>query len=148
MGRAKAYEHRNRFSESERICQVIEDRNAGTSRRDTWLVIYRAATDVAAKGAMFIVTVVAARRLSHEEFGIFALASTLGWLGAVIADFGLQLHIARAVAQYPDDSARLLQRWLPVRLATGVLALAGSLVVLRLANVGSAHLVPAMVRRV
>ena len=42
------------------------------------LVLYRAVSDVAAKGAMFLVTVAAARRLDADAFGLFALATTLG----------------------------------------------------------------------
>ncbi len=92
-------------------------------------MLYRAATDLLAKGAMFIVTVVAARRLSRADFALFALASTLGWLASVAADFGLQLHLARAVAQAPRAARAILARWWPVRVGTGVAALAVALVV-------------------
>ena len=92
-------------------------------RRHTLLVIYRSASDVAAKGAMFVVTIVAARQLTRDDFGLFALASTLGWLGAVAADFGIQAHLARAVSQHPESGKDLLRRWLPVRIATGLAAL-------------------------
>ncbi len=86
-------------------------------------MLYRAVTDVLAKGAMFIVTVVAARRLSRADFALFALASTLGWLAAVAADCGLQLHLARAVAQAPHSARTLFVRWWPVRVGTGAAAL-------------------------
>ena len=72
---------------------------------------------------MFIVTVVAARQLTRDDFGLFALASTLGWLGSVAADFGIQVHLARAVSQHPESGKDLLRRWLPVRIATGLAAL-------------------------
>jgi len=80
------------------------------------LVTYRALTEVAAKATVFLITVVAARRLSAQAFGVFSLASTIGWIGAVASDFGLQLHLARTVAQRPGDADALLRRWLRVRL--------------------------------
>ena len=97
---------------------------AANRRRHTLLVLYRSASDVAAKGAMLVVTIVAARQLTRDDFGLFALASTLGWLGAVAADFGIQAHLARAVSQHPESGQDLLRRWLPVRIATGLAALA------------------------
>ena len=93
-------------------------------RRQTRLVIYRGASDVAAKGVMFVVTVVAARWLPRPEFALVALATTLGWLGAVAGDFGVQVHLARAVAQHPSAVSSLLAQWLPVRVLTGLIALA------------------------
>ncbi|HEX7798398.1 MAG TPA: flippase [Vicinamibacterales bacterium] len=93
-------------------------------RRQMALVAYRAFSDVAGKGAFFLVTLVAARRLSQDAFGLFSLGTTVGWIAAVATDFGIQLHLARAVAQRPDDAARLLRAWLRVRLWTSVVALA------------------------
>jgi O-antigen/teichoic acid export membrane protein len=72
------------------------------------------------KGAFFLVTVAAARRLSQDAFGMFSLASTLGWVSAVAADFGLQLHLARVVAKSPDEAGHLLARWLKVRAWSGI----------------------------
>lgn len=91
--------------------------------RDAMLVAYKALADLAAKGSLFVVTVVAARRLSPESFGIFALGSTLGWIVAVAADFGIQLHLARAVARVPADAASLLRAWLRVRLGSSAAAI-------------------------
>src|SRR5262249_6677894 len=62
------------------------------------LIAFKAASDLAGKGALFVVTLVAARALSPEAFGIFSLGTTLGWLLAVATDFGIQLHVARAIA--------------------------------------------------
>jgi O-antigen/teichoic acid export membrane protein len=93
-------------------------------RRQAALVAYRALSDVAGKGAFFLVTLVAARRLSQDAFGLFSLGTTVGWIAAVATDFGIQLHLARAVAQRPADAARLLRAWLKVRVWTAALALA------------------------
>lgn len=98
--------------------------------RPAILVFYRSTSDAFAKSAMFIVTIVAARWMSREDFGYFALATTLGWLGSVAADFGLQTHLARGVAQQPDSAASLLRRWLPSRLAFGSASLAISTVLI------------------
>jgi len=85
---------------------------------DAFLIAYKAFADLAGKGSLFAITVVAARRLSAQSFGIFALGSTLGWMVAVVTDFGIQLHLARAVARQPEEAARLLGGWLRVRLWT------------------------------
>jgi O-antigen/teichoic acid export membrane protein len=92
-------------------------------RRQAALVAYRAASDLAGKGAFFLVTLVAARRLSQDAFGLFALGTTVGWIATVATDFGIQLHLAREVAQRPGDAARLLKVWLRIRVWTAALAL-------------------------
>ncbi len=96
-------------------------RNAKPAR--TLLVAYKAFADLAGKGAMFAITIVAARRLPAEAFGIFALGSTLGWMLAVASDFGTQLHLAREVARRPDEAPRLMRSWLRIRLWTTAAAL-------------------------
>ena len=93
------------------------------NRRDAALVAYRAASDAVSKSAVFAITVVAARRLSQEAFGIFALASTIGWVATVAADFGIQLHLARAIARQPAQARQFLRRWFTVRLASSGAAL-------------------------
>src|SRR5688572_14263760 len=82
------------------------------------LVVYKAVADLAGKGSLFVITIVAARQLPQQTFGVYSVASTLGWMLAVAADFGIQLHLARAVARRPGDAAALLRRWLVVRLWT------------------------------
>jgi O-antigen/teichoic acid export membrane protein len=91
-------------------------------RREAALVAYRAFSDVAAKGAFFVITILAARRLSQGAFGVFSLGTTVGWIAAVATDFGIQLHLARSVAQRPGDAAALLRAWLRVRLWTAGVA--------------------------
>src|SRR5471030_2337648 len=90
--------------------------------RDAWLIAYKAFADLAGKGSLFVITIVAARRLAPESFGIFSLGSTLGWIVAVVSDCGIQLHLARAVARQPSAAAALLQQWLRVRLWTAAAA--------------------------
>ena len=88
-----------------------------------FLIAYKAAADLAGKASLFVVTIVAARLLSTEAFGIFSLGTTLGWMLAVVTDSGIQLHVARAVARRPDDAAPLLRAWMRVRLWTAAAAL-------------------------
>ncbi len=97
----------------------------GTLKR--WaLVGYRAGSDAAAKGAMFVVTVAAARRLTQGDFGLFSLASTGGWMLAVATDFGIQLHVAREVAARPAEAGATFRRWLRLRAWLTVAGAAGA----------------------
>jgi O-antigen/teichoic acid export membrane protein len=95
--------------------------------RTAALVAYRAASDVVGKAAFFVVTIVAARRLSAEEFGVFALGTTIGWIAVVASDFGLQMHLARAVARAPEAAGDEFRKWLRIRaaLAAGALLIVG-----------------------
>jgi len=91
--------------------------------RPAFLITYKAAADLAAKGSLFVVTVVAARRLSAQAFGVFSLGSTLGWMAAVASDFGIQLHVARAVSRQPERASAVFDQWLRVRWVTAAAAL-------------------------
>ena len=94
-----------------------------TRSREALLVAYRAFSDVAGKGAFFLVTVLAARVLSEQGFGIFSLGTTLGWMAAVVADFGIALHVAREVARQKDHARQILAFWLRARVATSAAVL-------------------------
>jgi O-antigen/teichoic acid export membrane protein len=80
-------------------------------------------SEVIGKAAFLVITILAARRLSREGFGIFAIGTTVGWIAVVASDFGLQMHLARAVSRTPDAALHLLRRWLRVRVATALAAL-------------------------
>jgi O-antigen/teichoic acid export membrane protein len=100
--------------------------------RSALLISYKSLADLAGKGAIFAITIFAARRLTPEAFGVFSLGSTLGWIAAVASDFGIQLHLARAVARNPEQAAPLLATWLRVRLwlaAASVVAVVAGLAV-------------------
>ena len=92
--------------------------------RRALLIAYKAFADLAGKGSLFVITVAAARRLSPGAFGVFSIGATLGWLVAVATDFGIQLHLARAVARRPADAAALLRTWLRVRVWMAAVAVA------------------------
>jgi O-antigen/teichoic acid export membrane protein len=121
---------------------IADSRDIWHQRHQGLLMVYRGASDIAAKAAMFVVTVAAARNLSREAFGQFALATTLGWLGSVAADLGIQVHLARSVAQHPERGQFLLRRWMPVRIVAGVIALMASLVAVRLFGFDSSAFLP------
>jgi len=112
--------------------------------RQASLVAYKVVADVAAKGSLYVITIAAARRLAPHGFGVFALGSTLGWMLAVAADCGIQLHLARAVARDPDAGGALLRQWLRVRFRTAlaaVLLVAVAVVVFRVRAETAAPLV-------
>jgi O-antigen/teichoic acid export membrane protein len=91
--------------------------------RTAALVAYRAASDVVGKAAFFVVTIVAARRLSSEGFGVFALGTTIGWMAVVASDLGLQMHLARVVAREPEAAGDEFRKWLRLRVALAGAAL-------------------------
>ena len=94
-----------------------------TPVRSSYLVFLKLSSDIAGKLAVLGVLALSARALTTEAFAWMALASTLGWLLSVVTDFGLQLHLARAVARAPEHADRALWPLLWVRtrmLAAGV----------------------------
>jgi O-antigen/teichoic acid export membrane protein len=88
------------------------------------LIAYKAFADLAGKASLFIITIIAARRLSPQSFGTFSLGSTLGWMVAVVSDCGIQLHLARTVARRPEHASELLRGWWRVRVWTAAGAIA------------------------
>ena len=84
--------------------------------RHAVLASYKAASDLLGKAAFFAVLVVAARSLSTDAFGVFSLASTLGWILSVGTDFGLQLYMAREIARARGSIGTILPPILRLRL--------------------------------
>lgn len=111
----------------------VENMFRNAKLRASTQVAYKAFADTASKGSFFVLTVVAARQLTQRSFGVLALGTTIGWMLSIAADFGVQMHLARAVAQVPAAAGALLRRWWRVRvLATSasLLVLAGGLIAL------------------
>jgi hypothetical protein len=98
-----------------------------------------------AKGALFVLTVLAARRFSPYDFGVFALGTTVGWLLSVVTDFGVQLHVARAVAQTPEAAPLLLRQWGRVRIAASLGGLALFALALTAFRAGPSWTVPLLI---
>src|SRR5262249_26720562 len=88
------------------------------------LVAYKAAADVAAKGSFFLLTILAARRLTPAAFGLFSLGPTIGWMLSVTADFGVQMHVARRTARAPHLAQAMFSRWWRVRIVALLLSIA------------------------
>ena len=76
--------------------------------RSSRLILLKVSSDIAGKLAVLGVLALAARALTTEAFAWLALASTLGWMLSVATDFGLQLHLARAVARAPERAGDAL----------------------------------------
>jgi O-antigen/teichoic acid export membrane protein len=110
--------------------------------RSIALVAYKALADTAGKGSLFLITIVAARRLSPWEFGAFGLGTTMGWMLAVATDFGVQMHLARAVARTPHAAPALLHTWWRLRVAATAVGLTALVAVLLAARVDVRLAVP------
>ena len=83
------------------------------------LIAYKTFADLAGKGSLFVITIVAARRLSPESFGVFSLGSTLGWIVAVVTDLrDSAAPGARGRAPAGARRRRCCAAWLRVRLWT------------------------------
>jgi O-antigen/teichoic acid export membrane protein len=102
----------------------VDETSFPNAKPNALLIAYKAFADLAGKASLFVIMIVAARRLTPESFGVFSLGSTLGWMVAVASDCGIQLHLARAVARQPANAARLLRGWLRVRVWTAAAAVA------------------------
>ena len=81
-----------------------------------------------------VITIVAARRLNADAFGVMAFAMTTGWLLSVATDAGLSMHLARETARHAAGARRLLVETVSLRAglafvaATMAVALAPALV--------------------
>jgi O-antigen/teichoic acid export membrane protein len=99
-----------------------------------WPIALKGAADAAGKAVMLVITIVAARRLNADAFGVMAFAMATGWLLAVGTDAGLSMHLARETARDRTGARRLLVEIVSLRTglafvaATFVVALAPALV--------------------
>ncbi|MEZ5287302.1 MAG: oligosaccharide flippase family protein [Vicinamibacterales bacterium] len=105
---------------------------AAFGRPSSWRIVLKTAADAAGKGAMLAITIVAARRLDGESFGVFALAMTSGWLLGVASDAGWSMYLARHTARHPAFArATALAVLMPRTAAAGVALVAASVVAAR-----------------
>ena len=110
--------------------------------RHALLVAYKAFADAAGKASFLVITVVAAHRLSPWAFGVFGLGTTIGWLLAVATDFGMQMHLARAVASDQSRAFAILRRWWWRRLAAAFGGMAALLLLLEITAIERALALP------
>jgi O-antigen/teichoic acid export membrane protein len=87
-------------------------------------IAYRAGADTVGKVVTLVITVAAARALTRDAFGLFALAVTTGWLLGVASDAGLPLHLARAAARYGSAVRPIAAAVIRLRLAFAAAAFA------------------------
>ena len=78
-------------------------------------IALKAAADIAGKAVTLVITVVAARTLVADAFGVMALAMATGWLLGVATDAGLSMHLARESARRPGRDRQLLVEVLRLR---------------------------------
>ena len=82
----------------------------------------KGAADVAGKAVTLVITVLAARTLNADAFGVMALAMATGWLLGVATDAGLSMHLARETARRSGQARQLLVEVLRLRAGLAYLA--------------------------
>ena len=82
----------------------------------------KGAADVAGKAVTLVITVLAARTLNADAFGVMALAMATGWLLGVATDAGLSMHLARETARRSIQPRQLLIDVLRLRAGLAYLA--------------------------
>ena len=85
-------------------------------------VIFKALADAGGKAVTLVITVLAARTLNADAFGVMALAMATGWLLGVATDAGLSMHLARETARRRGLSRQLLIEVLRLRAGLAYLA--------------------------
>jgi O-antigen/teichoic acid export membrane protein len=85
-------------------------------------IAFKGAADVAGKAVTLVITVLAARSLNADAFGVMALAMATGWLLGVATDAGLSMHLARETARRSVQPRQLLIDVLRLRAGLAYLA--------------------------
>lgn len=84
-------------------------------RRST-LIAYKTLSELGVRACSFLIVILAVRLLSKQDFGIFSLAWTAGWVLSVATDLGLQLFLAREVALRRSRARPIFLRLLRIKL--------------------------------
>jgi len=87
-------------------------------------IILKGAADAAGKAVTLAITILAARTLGSDAFGVMALAMTTGWLLGVATDAGLSMYLARETAKLRGGSRTLVAEVMGLRTATAYTAAA------------------------
>ncbi len=80
---------------SQYVTRGARESTPGVSAR----IALKGAADAGGKAVTLVITVVAARTLASDAFGVMALAMTTGWLLGVATDAGLSMYLARETAR-------------------------------------------------
>jgi O-antigen/teichoic acid export membrane protein len=78
-------------------------------------IAIKGVSDVLGKAVTLAITIVAARTLVADAFGVMALAMATGWLLGVATDAGLSMHLARESARRRGQDRQLLIEVLRLR---------------------------------
>ena len=78
-------------------------------------IALKGAADAGGKAVTLIITVMAARTLVPDAFGVMAMAMATGWLVGVATDAGLSMYLARETARRGRESRALLIEVLQLR---------------------------------
>jgi O-antigen/teichoic acid export membrane protein len=104
------------------LSRYVTLRFASDRSRHHWLtqgwrgrVVLKVVADAGGKAVMLVITVVAARRLNADPFGVMAFAMATGWLLGVATDAGLSMHLARETARRPEHGPQFLIEILSLR---------------------------------
>jgi O-antigen/teichoic acid export membrane protein len=104
---------------------------AGAGLRTSRRIIGNTATlfsaQVVSKVLGAIVTIIAARRLGAEDYGLYIFATTFGYVFAVVVAFGLPRLITRDVARDLEKTPTVLGRVLALEVTFTTLAVLGML---------------------
>ena len=90
-------------------------------------IVAKGLADAIGKAVTLVITVIAARTLVADAFGVLALAMATGWLLGVATDAGLSMHLARETARRRDRGRQLLIETLRIR--AGLAYVAATLIV-------------------
>ena len=85
-------------------------------------IAFKAFADAGGKAVMLVITVVAARRLNADPFGVLAFAMATGWLLGVATDAGLSMYLARETARHPQHGRRFVLEIVSLRAGFAFLA--------------------------
>ena len=90
--------------------------------RRPFQIAIKGLSDVVGKSVTLAITIVAARTLNADAFGVMALAMATGWLLGVGTDAGLSMHLARETARHRGQGRQLLVEVLRLRAGLAYLA--------------------------
>ena len=77
----------------------------GDRRATSGRILLKGFADAGGKAVTLVVTIVAARRLNADPFGVMAYAMATGWLFGVATDAGLSMYLARETARLRGSAA-------------------------------------------
>ncbi len=85
-------------------------------------------------GLAFILVPVATRYLGAENYGLYTLATTVGFFVGLLADLGISTILTREIAKHPKIAARFFSTIIATKLFLIVLAILGLILFVTLAN--------------